>query len=114
VDHIAVYNTLDLSIDIDQFAPTLVEILNASKSPDSGFTFTSREEPRPSLLIQQALQFKIVQVFELAFARISDEFLKERIQARYNDTHAEVASVRAELENISLRTTCKQSDGLNF
>jgi hypothetical protein len=90
----------ELTIDFAQFAPTLVEILNSSKKPEAGFTFAFREDPSPSLSIQQALKFKTVKVFNLAFTGGSDEAVKERIQTRYNEARAEVAAIRADLDGI--------------
>jgi hypothetical protein len=99
-DYAALRAAQDLSIDFAQFAPTLAEILAAARQADSGFALTFAAGPRPSLLIRQALKFKTVAVFELAFARGADALVRERIQARYDGARAEVASVRADLGTI--------------
>ncbi|OHT06479.1 hypothetical protein TRFO_25507 [Tritrichomonas foetus] len=100
------YNVLKenqrLEITFDQFPELMKEVLEqyASNSDEYFVTFDRKSDDCCSMLFQQRLRFKCVDIFELEFSPASNDYVHDQIQYRFNLARAEVKSARTELSDL--------------
>jgi hypothetical protein len=90
----------DLTLTLNEFPAALVDIFGAAASRDSEFKLQLVDGSEPVLIVAQELKFKTVIVFSLNLVKPSDETVKEKIQTRFNDVKAELATVQADLASV--------------
>jgi hypothetical protein len=90
----------ELSIEFEKFPKAFSDILSAADSLDGEFKLQWTAGTEPVLTVQQNLRFKTVTIFQLQFSQTSNEALRDRIQARYNEVRTELAAVRGDLLSV--------------
>lgn len=92
-----------LTIKFEEFAGMVIESLtqNVVKPEELEMTFTESESGDKGLLeFKQKLKFKSVQIFALEFTPVSNEYLKEQIQYRFNFAKAALKSAKTDLNDL--------------
>lgn len=97
-----VKNNQGLTIEFAQFADMVIESLvqNVEKPEEYQMCFTETSETAGLLEFQQKLKFKSVQIFALEFEAVSDEYLKEQIQYRFDVARQGLKEARQELGSV--------------
>lgn len=93
----------ELTIEFQEFAQMVIESLTQNAvSPDKFvLLFTESESGDKGVLeFKQTLKFKAVQIFALEFTPVSNEYLKEQIQYRFNFAKAALKSARTDLNDL--------------
>ena len=76
----------ELLINFQEFPNNVTELLNESDSSDSQtqITFLHEDGPFMTMMFQQILELKAVEIFKLKFVPSKPEFVQDQVQYRYN------------------------------